>query len=114
MAFNPTRLTDVFSTAPQIQPDDVAAIAALGFKTVINNRPDLEGGSDQPSSASIAAAADAIGLRYAYLPVISGQITEDQAKQFAQLLAESPKPVLAFCRSGARCQNLYALANRQP
>ncbi len=110
MPFTPTRLTDVFSTAQQILPEDVAAIAASGFKTLINNRPDLEGGSDQPSSASLAAAAEAVGLRYAYLPVISGQITEDQAKHFAQLLADSPKPVLAFCRSGARSQSLYRLS----
>ncbi len=110
MAVNLTRHTDAFSTSPQISPSDVQEIAALGFKTMINNRPDGEGGADQPTSAQIEAAARAAGLNYAYLPVISGQITEPQARQFAELLATSPKPLLAFCRSGARSQNLFRMA----
>ncbi len=113
MAVSPTRHNDAFSTAPQISPQDLAQIAAMGFKTVINNRPDLEGGAEQPTSAQVQAAAVQAGLVYAHLPVISGQITEVQARQFAELLAKCPKPVLAFCRSGARSQNLYRLASGQ-
>lgn len=113
MAASVTRHTDSFSTAPQILPADLQELAAQGFKTVINNRPDGEGGPEQPTSAQIEAAAHAAGLRYAHLPVISGQITEPQARQFAELLAKSPKPVLAFCRSGARSQNLYRMASGQ-
>ncbi len=110
MAVSATSHSDTFSTAPQISPQDLAQIAAMGFKTVINNRPDAEGGAEQPTSAQIQAAAAQAGLVYAHLPVISGQITEAQARQFAELLATCPKPVLAFCRSGARSQNLYRLA----
>jgi sulfide:quinone oxidoreductase len=65
------------------------------------------------SSAEIEAAAKAAGLNYDYLPVISGQITEPQARKFAELLAIRHGPVLAFCRSGARSQHLYRLANGQ-
>ena len=111
MAVTPTRHNDAFSTAPQISPEDLAQIAAMGFKTVINNRPDGEGGAEQPSSAQIQTAAAQAGLVYAYLPVISGQITDAQARQFAELLAKCPKPALAFCRSGARSQNLYRMAS---
>ncbi len=113
MSANVTRHTDKFGTAPQLGPSDMPEIAAMGFKTVINNRPDGEGGADQPSSAEIEAAAKAAGLNYDYLPVISGQITEPQARKFAELLAIRPGPVLAFCRSGARSQHLYRLANGQ-
>ncbi len=113
MSANVTRHTDKFGTAPQISPSDLPDIAAMGFKTVINNRPDREGGPEQPSSAALAAAAAAAGLNYDYLPVISGQITEPQARKFAELLATRPGPVLAFCRSGARSQNLYRIANGQ-
>ncbi len=113
MAVNLTRHTDAFSTSPQLSTGDLHEIAALGFKTVINNRPDGEGGAEQPTSAQIEAAAAAAGLHYAHLPVVSGQITEPQARRFAELLATSPKPVLAFCRSGARSQNLYRLASGQ-
>jgi len=50
-------------------------------------------------------------LGYEYLPVISGQITEQQARKFAELLATRPAPLLAFFRSGARSQNLNQLAS---
>lgn len=113
MAINLTRVTDNFSAAPQISPSDIEQLAGLGFKTVINNRPDGEGGTEQPTSAQIEAAATAAGMRYAHLPVGSGQITEPQVRQFAELLALSPKPVLAFCRSGARSQSLFRMASGQ-
>ena len=111
MAAIVTRHNEHFATAPQISPSDLAEIAAMGFKTVVNNRPDGEGGAEQATSAEVAVAAEAAGLRYVYLPVVSGQITEQQARDFAHLLANAPGPLLAFCRSGARSQNLYQLAH---
>ena len=110
MTANITRHSDKFTTAPQLSPTDMTEVAALGYKTVVNNRPDGEGGADQPTSAVMEAAALAAGLKYEYLPVVSGQITELQARKFAELLATRPGPLLAFCRSGARSQNLHQLA----
>lgn len=110
MSANITRHTDKFSTASQLGPDDMAEVAALGFRTVINNRLDGEAGPAQPASEAIARAAETAGLNYVHLPVISGQITEPQARQFAEVLAIKPGPVLAFCRSGARSQTLYQMA----
>ncbi|MEY4676312.1 MAG: hypothetical protein RLZZ470_819 [Pseudomonadota bacterium] len=104
-----TKHTDGFATAPQLAPEHMAAIAAHGFKTVINNRPDMEGGPDQPSSATMQAAAEAAGLTYHYLPVVSGAITPDQVAQMADLVKNGPEPVLAFCRSGARSTQLWSL-----
>ena len=37
---------DLFGTAGQISVEHLAKIAALGYKSVINNRPDYEGGPD--------------------------------------------------------------------
>jgi uncharacterized protein (TIGR01244 family) len=101
-----------FGTLGQIRPEDVCEIARLGYKSIINNRPDGEGGFDQPTSAEIASAAQAAGVEYAYLPVVSGQITAEQAQRMANLLETMPGPVLAFCRSGARSTNLFLLANQ--
>jgi len=98
-----------FATAPQIDPQDMKAIAAHGFTTVINNRPDGEGGPTQPTSAQMAEAAAAVGLNYHYLPVISGQITPEQTQQFAALMKAANGPVLAFCRSGARSTNIWSM-----
>jgi uncharacterized protein (TIGR01244 family) len=99
-----------FSTAGQISPDHVAQIAALGYKSIIDNRPDLEGGHEQPMHADIEKLVQATGMHFAYLPVISGAITQEQIHQMAVLIESLPKPILAFCRSGARSTNLYHLA----
>ena len=104
-------LTPSLSVSPQLSEADVAQAARDGFRAIIDNRPDGEGGAEQPSNTDIEAAAKAAGLHYAYLPVISGQITEQQARDFAALLANSPGPLLAFCRSGARSHNLFQLAH---
>jgi len=51
-----------------------------------------------------------VGITYAYLPVVAGMITADQARSFAQWLGQQPGPVLAFCRSGARSTQLREMA----
>ena len=102
--------TNDFGTLGQIDPSHLAEIAQQGYKSVINNRPDGEGGPDQPKNADIQAEAEKLGLNYAYLPVVSGAITPEQVIEMARLLKTMPGPVLAFCRSGARSTNLYHLA----
>ena len=96
--------------AGQLEPDTMAWAANAGFRSVINNRPDFEGGPGQPTSAAIEAAARAAGLSYAHLPVQPAVQTPEQIASFAQLLAELPRPILAFCRSGARSGRLYQAA----
>ena len=98
--------------SPQLTPEAMAKAARLGFKSVVNNRPDFEGGPDQPTSAAIAAAALAAGLEYRYLPVAGGYQSPEEAAQMAQLLQELPRPLLMFCRSGARSARLFALAQQ--
>ncbi len=96
--------------APQLTPEAMAEAARMGFRSVVNNRPDFEHGPDQPTSASIEAAARAAGLEYRFLPVAGGAQTPEQVEAFARLLDELPRPLLAFCRSGARSTNLFMQA----
>ena len=96
--------------APQLAPESMAEVARAGFRSVVNNRPDFEHGPDQPTNASIEAAAEAAGLEYRFLPVSGGFQTPEQIAAFAQLLDELPRPLLAFCRSGARSTHLYMQA----
>lgn len=103
------QLTPFLSVIGQIQPTDMATLAATGFQTVINNRPDNEA-ENQPSNAEMAAAAQASGLQYYYLPVIAGQVSEQNVTDFADLLAQVKGPVLAFCRTGTRSSCLWALS----
>jgi sulfide:quinone oxidoreductase len=103
------RLNDAVSVAPQLSVAEIAEAARLGFRTLINNRPD---GEDflQPSARELEAAARAQGLEYHHLPVVSGALTERDVHAFRELLAHAQRPVLAFCRSGTRSTTLWALA----
>ena len=103
-------LTPEFATAPQIAVDDVAQAKAAGFRSVINNRPDFEGGPSQPTSEAVQQAAQAAGLAYAFLPVQSGYQSPEEIARMRELLDKLPKPVLGFCRSGTRTANLFRSA----
>lgn len=107
------KISDQLSVAPQLQVAELAQVKALGFASVINNRPDEEE-AQQPLAADVAAQAKALGLAYQHQPVISGQITDADIDRFRQLLASEQAPVLAFCRTGTRCTMLWALAAAQP
>ena len=98
--------------APQLTPESMAEAAQAGFRSVVNNRPDFEGGADQPTSAQIEAAARAAGLEYRHLPVNGAYQSPEEIAAFASLLDELPRPILAFCRSGARSTRLYMAATQ--
>ncbi|AGB46934.1 TIGR01244 family phosphatase [Mesorhizobium sp. ESP6-5] len=102
------QISEDYSVSGQIQPEDVAAIKEAGFKSVICNRPDDEQ-PGQPSADTLKAAVEAAGLAFRYIPVISGQITRENVDDQAEALDELDGPVFAYCRSGARCTNLYGL-----
>jgi len=86
------------------------AVADAGYRSVIINRPDGEGGAGQPASADVMAAALAAGLQVEYQPVISGAMTTEDVARFRELLDKMPAPVLAYCRSGTRCTHLFNAA----
>ena len=95
-------------------PLPIPEAARLGFRSVINNRPDFEHGPEQPTSAQIEAAARAAGLEYRFLPVDGGYQSPEEIAAFARLLEELPRPIIAFCRSGARSTRLYLAAQTAP
>ncbi|ARP96483.1 TIGR01244 family sulfur transferase [Bordetella genomosp. 13] len=113
MAASIRPLSPDFAVAPQLAPEDMAEVAAAGYKSVIINRPDYEGGPDQPTAADVSRAALAAGLQVEYQPVVSGAMTMQDVARFAELLRTLPGPVLAYCRTGTRCTNLYANAIQQ-
>jgi uncharacterized protein (TIGR01244 family) len=101
------RVTDHFTTAPQISVADVAEAKRLGFTTIINNRPDGEA-IGQPTSLEIAQAAKDAGLEYFHIPVV-GAPGQTQVEQMREAVVASKGPVLAFCRSGTRSINTWSL-----
>ncbi|TGX53586.1 TIGR01244 family phosphatase [Sphingomonas gei] len=103
------RIDETLSVASQIAPEDIPMLAEQGFGLVINNRPDDEE-AGQPSSAAIRAAAEAAGLGYVAIPTVMGGMSSQQVEAMAKALVSAGGPVLAYCRSGTRSCNLWALA----
>lgn len=102
------RLAPDFAVAPQIEPEDVAQAGAQGFGFILNNRPDGEA-PGQPDGAEIEAAALAAGLGYLAVPIDHSGFSPEQVAALQALLV-SPRPILAYCRSGTRSTMLWALA----
>jgi len=102
-------VADKFSVAGQLQLKDFAEVCRLGFKTVINNRPDGED-SSQPGTAAEEEAAKAVGLKYEFIPVTNSSMTTDNVRRFGEAVVASNGPVLAHCRTGARSFFMWILA----
>jgi uncharacterized protein (TIGR01244 family) len=99
-----------FAVAGQITPQQIEAVAAAGFKTIVCARPDDEE-PGQPSFAIIEKAAKEKGLEAVYIP-ISGGIGEGALIRMEKALKELPKPMFGYCRSGARAGSLYSATLR--
>ena len=104
------RIDDRISVAPQITPWDVSEIARAGFVAIVNNRPDDEE-PGQPEGAEIRAAAEAAGLGYTEIPITHAGFSFPQVEAMVAALDAAGGPVLAYCRSGTRSCNLWALAS---
>ena len=98
-----------FLAAPQISVDDVAAAATLGVKLIVNNRPDGEE-PGAPQGEDIAAAAAAHGIAYVAIPVTHAGFSHPQIDALAAAMEQAGDGnILAYCRSGTRSTNLWAL-----
>jgi sulfide:quinone oxidoreductase len=98
------------AVAPQLVEADFAEIAARGFRSVVNNRPDGEA-PDQLPNAQAAAAARRHGLAFRYQPVKNASATDDDVvSTFARLMDDLPGPILFYCRTGTRCTILWTQA----
>jgi uncharacterized protein (TIGR01244 family) len=102
------RIDERMFVAGQIQPADVAALAAQGVSLIVNNRPDGEA-PGQPAGAAIEAAAAAAGIGYCHIPVAGG-FAPAQVEAMAEALGSTDGKLLAFCASGTRSTYLWGLA----
>jgi uncharacterized protein (TIGR01244 family) len=108
-------LTPSYAVSPQIDLSDLPAIKAAGFTTVIDNRPDHEI-PDTLHTGAMRAAAEAQGLTFVAIPLLPGNITDENIAAQAAAVAASAGPVFAYCASGNRCSQVWAMMNagRQP
>ena len=103
------KVTETFSVAPQLQITDLIGAKLAGFKTIICNQPDKEGGPDQPSIAEMQKETEALGLSFLALP-FAGMPSAEIAAQQGALIEAADAPVLAYCRSGTRSITAWALS----
>ena len=100
-------LSDDYSVSPQIDVTDVASIAQAGFKSVICNRPDQENPVSRQIEA-IKTAVEAAGMDFAENVFDPSSFGPDKIERQAELLAQLPGPVFAYCASGNRCSVVWA------
>jgi uncharacterized protein (TIGR01244 family) len=60
-------------------------------------------------SADLAKVAEQLGMTYRYLPVDPRAVTQQNIDDFAKARDELERPLLIFCRSGARSTKLWEM-----
>ncbi|SJZ95601.1 TIGR01244 family sulfur transferase [Consotaella salsifontis] len=100
------KITEELSVAGQVLPSEMKDVKAAGFRALIVNRPDGEE-PGQPTFEEVKSAAAAEGIEARFVPVRAP--SEADAQKFGEAFEASPKPVLAFCRSGARSTGLWSM-----
>ncbi|MCF6320365.1 MAG: TIGR01244 family sulfur transferase [Rhizobiaceae bacterium] len=102
------KISENYYVTGQISPADIPAIAGMGIKSIICNRPDGEG-TGQPAFHEIENAAHKAGIKAKHMPVAPGPVQPIDASNLSVALEELAGPVLAYCGSGARAVNLWKL-----
>ncbi|MCM2471960.1 TIGR01244 family phosphatase [Rhizobium sp. CG5] len=103
---NIREINDEYSVSGQIAIEDLDTIKALGFKSIVCHRPDHEE-ADQPTFAAIAERAEELGLKIAHVPVGPMGVTAEAVAGMVDALDDFDRPMLGYCRSGARSTAIY-------
>lgn len=104
-----TRITPLFSVTGALQPEDMGAVAALGFRAVVSNLPDGEAGAPMASGEEARLAAKA-GLSFRHVPAVRHEVFGERVVEgMQQALSEFEGPVLAHCSSGSRSALAWAV-----
>ncbi|MGR6430311.1 TIGR01244 family sulfur transferase [Rhizobium sp. PAMB 3182] len=95
-----------YSVSGQITVEELDAIKDMGFKSIVCHRPDHEDGG-QPTFADISARAAELGIETRHIPVGPMGVTAEAVEGMVDALDELPRPMLGYCRSGARSTRIY-------
>jgi uncharacterized protein (TIGR01244 family) len=102
---NFTRVDEHVATGGAASASAMPALAALGYKTVINLRRPSEEGSDLHDAR---ASAEAAGLHFVSLPFDGKRPDGATVEAFLRLFAESRgQPIFVHCSSGNRAGALW-------
>ena len=94
-------LSPTFAVSPQIGVEDIPAIVAAGYTTIICNRPDTEVPPSHQARA-IGDAAKAAGLNFVVQPVTHQGLNMEMIADQKASMDAAEGPILAYCASGTR------------
>ena len=100
------KLTDSLSVASQISPQDIPNLAEQGFTAVVCNRPDGEV-PGQATMDEIEAACHTEDLLFVRYPIDAVNFPGPDIEGLGALFDDPGQSVLAYCRTGTRCANLW-------
>lgn len=100
------KISDDFSSAGQVTPEDLQQAAAEGFKSVLNLRSPSEPGflADEGEKALSA------GLEYANVPLVASEANQNLTEEAIQQIENLPKPILIHCAGGGRASGIALIA----
>lgn len=103
------KIDEDYSVSPQIDASDVDIVSLLGFRSIVCHRPDHEQ-DEQPEFSSVADRAAQLGIAVRHIPVSPTGLTDEDVGKMETALADLPRPIFAYCRSGARSTKIYEQA----
>ncbi|KAJ8904399.1 hypothetical protein NDN08_000918 [Rhodosorus marinus] len=84
---------------------DKSFVEKHGIRSILYLVPEYERGYEKNSGND----AEALGLKYAYLPVDAGKVNPELAETACTLLGGLPTPCLVVCASGRRAGALLSI-----
>lgn len=99
---NYSRATEQIAISGLIGDGGVQALAAHGFKTIIDLRTATEGTADEK------ALVDLTGMSYINVPMTVAGISEEQLTAFTKAIESAQSPILIHCGSGNRAGAMWA------
>ena len=99
---NYNRATEQIALSGMISEGGVPALAATGFKTIIDLRTKNEGVMEEKALIDIA------GMMYVNIPTTVAGITKEQVAAFTKVIESAPAPILIHCGSGNRASAMWA------
>jgi sulfide:quinone oxidoreductase len=104
-------ITPNFAVTSALAPQDFAAAAELGFRSILSNRPDGEE-AGQMTGREEAVHAWRAGLKFAQVPAPKLDIfTDAVVESMEEAIGRLDGPILAHCKSGLRSAIAWAAAS---
>jgi carboxymethylenebutenolidase len=100
------KVSEQFSAAGQITPEELEQAAKEGFKSIVNLRYPQETGFQADEQEQALAA----GLDYTNIPLNPSEPNQELVDKAIREIKDLPKPILIHCAAGARASAVALIA----